>query len=124
MDKKKILIVDDEKDFAELVKLNLEATGKYQVRTENMGSRGYAAAREFKPDLVLLDILMPDMEGSDVAARLNNESDTKNIPIIFITAVISKEEAETREGVIAGHSFISKPVDIKRLIGMIDKKIR
>lgn len=65
---KKILIVDDEEDFTKLIKLNLERTGEYEVEIENGGLRGLAAAREFKPDLILLDILMPDMEGGEVAS--------------------------------------------------------
>ena len=68
--KKKILVVDDEAGLTRMIKANLERTGKYEVRTENMGSRAMAAAREFRPDLMFLDVMMPDMSGDDVAARL------------------------------------------------------
>ncbi|MDD5165763.1 MAG: response regulator [Candidatus Omnitrophica bacterium] len=123
MDKKKILIVDDEVDFTKVVKLNLEGTGRYEVRAENKGSLGLAVAKEFKPDLVLLDILMLDMEGSEVAYQLRSDEETKNIPIVFLTAVIRKKEAEENKGVIGGYPFIAKPVGIDELIEVIEKNI-
>lgn len=121
--KKKILIVDDEEDFTKLIKLNLERTGKYEVATENEGSLGLAAAREFKPDLILLDILMQDMEGSEVASQLKDNEDTKNIPIVFLTAVARKKEVEESGGVIGGRPFIAKPADIDQIIDVIEKNI-
>lgn len=123
MEKKKILIIDDEEQFTKIVKLNLEYTGKYEVKTENKGALGLAATKEFKPDLILLDILMPDMEGSEVAFQLTNDKDTENIPLVFLTAVAKKEEIEASKGVIGGHPFIAKPVDIKQLIEVIEQNI-
>ncbi|MCK9602954.1 MAG: response regulator [Candidatus Omnitrophica bacterium] len=123
MDKKKILIIDDEVDFTKVVKLNLEGTGKYEVRAENKGSLGLAVTKEFKPDLVLLDILMLDMEGSEVAYQLRSDEETKNIPIVFLTAVIRKKEAEENKGVIGGYPFIAKPVGIDELIEVIERNI-
>jgi len=121
--KKKILIIDDEKDFTKIVKSNLERTGRYEVKTENKGSLGLDVARAFNPDLILLDILMPDMEGSEVAYQLKNDKDTKNIPVVFLTAVVKKEEVETSSGVIGGHPFIAKLTDIKELIAHIEENI-
>ena len=123
MSKKKILIIDDEENFTKLVKLNLERTGEYEVRTGNNGLQGLIAAKEFKPDLILLDILMTDMDGGEVAYQLNNEEATKNIPIVFLTAVIRKEEVEKSGGVISGHPFIAKPVTAEELIDCIKKNI-
>lgn len=124
MDKKKILIVDDEERFTQLVKFNLEETGKYEVRTEKRGSLGVAAARGFKPDLILLDILMPDMEGSEVALQIKSNEDTKHIPIVFLTAVAKEKEVERDGGLIGGHPFIAKPVTAGKLIEAIEKNIR
>jgi len=121
MEKKKILIIDDEEQFTKIVKLNLEHTGKYEVRTENRGALGLAAAKEFKPDLILLDILMPDMEGSEVSAQFKNDKDTENIPFVFLTAIAKKEEIEASQGVIGGHLFIAKPVSVKELTDCIEK---
>ena len=69
--KKKILLVDDEKSFTSLLKLNLEDTGDYEVHVENWAEDAYPAAQRFKPDLVLLDIIMPRMPGGDVAAQID-----------------------------------------------------
>jgi len=121
--KKKILIVDDEENFTKLVKLNLEKTGEYEVKVENKGPQGLVTAKEFKPDLILLDILMMDMDGGEVAYQLKNDEETKNIPIVFLTAVAMKEEVEKSSGVIGGHPFIAKPVTAEELIDCIEKNI-
>lgn len=121
MDKKKILVVDDEEDFVRMVKLNLEDTGRYEVRTEIKGSLTLAAAKEFMPDLILLDILMLDMEGSEVASQLKQDEDTKEIPIVFLTAVVRKKEVEASSGIIGGYPFVAKPVSIEELIDIIEK---
>jgi len=123
MGRKRIMIIDDEESFTKLVKLNLERTGKYEVRMENKGSQGLAAAGEFKPDLILLDILMEDMEGSEVAVQLQNNVSTKDIPVVFLTAVVKKEEVESGSGVIGGHPFIAKPVSTNDLINCIEKNL-
>jgi len=83
MDKKRILIVDDEKDFTQMVKLNLEETGKYIVRTENIGRQALAAAREFKPHIILLDIVMPDTDGGEIAHNISLDEELSRIPVVF-----------------------------------------
>ena len=65
MSRKRILVIDDEASFTRNLKLNLEETGEYEVREENKGTEGLTAAREFRPDLILLDVIMPDMAGGD-----------------------------------------------------------
>lgn len=117
-------MVDDEKTFIELVKLNLEGTGRFDVRTENGGADCLAAAIEFKPHLILLDIMMPDVEGSVVAARLKENPETGKIPIIFLTAVAKKEEVDSGSGLIGGHPFIAKPVTLEKLLEVIEKNLR
>lgn len=106
-----------------MVKMNLEATGEYEVGVENKGSLGVASAKAFKPDLILLDIIMPDVEGSHLAAQLKEDVNTQDIPIVFLTAVVTKEETEAAGGVIAGHPFIAKPINVKELIDCIEKNI-
>ena len=120
---KRILIIDDEENFTQLVKLNLEDTGEYTVRTENRGALGFAAAKQFKPDLILLDILMPDTEGSEVAFQIKNDIETKDIPIVFLTAVAEKEEVKRSGGLIAGHPCVAKPISSEQLIAVIKKNI-
>ena len=125
MKKKKILIIDDEKDFTELVKLNLEATDKYIVWAENKGAAGLAVAREFEPDLILLDIMMPDIGGDQVAHQIKDDPSVKNIPIVFLTAVAEKENvASWGRYFIPGYPFIAKPVSAKELIGCIEENLR
>jgi DNA-binding response OmpR family regulator len=123
MDKRKILVVDDEVSLTRMLKLNLEETGKYEVRTENQGSKTISTALDFRPDLILLDIMMPDKIGSEVAAELIKNKELKDIKIIFLTALVSKHEAEIAHGKIAGRSFIAKPVKIDELIESIEKEL-
>lgn len=120
--KKKILLIDDEVTFTNLVKLNLEESGKYEVRVENKGAEVVTAVLQSKPDLILLDIIMPDIEGSEVAGQIRANEQTKNIPIIFLTATILKEEIP-QDGRIGGNLFISKPVSSESLISQIEKVI-
>ena len=123
MDRKKILIIDDEEKFTKFVKLNLEQTGKYEVMVENLGARSIAAAKAFKPDLILLDIMMPDMDGSEVASQLKEEESCKNIPVVFLTAIVTKQEIDEKGPNIGGHPFIAKPVNLKNLISSIEQNI-
>ena len=123
MMKKRILIIDDEEDFTKFIKLNLEQTGQYEVRTENKGETGIIAAREFKPNLIFLDVMMPGVDGGEVCYQLKNNQDTENIPVIFLTAAVKKEEVDGYTGIMGGNLFIAKPVDIKKLIYFIEKNI-
>ena len=121
--KKKILAIDDEVTITRLLKLNLEQSGKYVVREENDGTRALATAREFKPDLVLLDIMMPDVDGGDVAASISADPQLKKIPIVFLTAAVKKEELAERGNIIGGYQYIAKPLDVKGVIAVIQKHL-
>jgi len=122
--KKRVLIVDDEKDFAFMVKLNLEQNGQYEVETVNEGSRAIPAIKTFKPDLVLLDIVMPDLDGSYVAGQLKQDPATSDIPIVFLTAAITKEEEDSKNGMIDGYPFLAKPVKLENLVKSIEEHIK
>jgi two-component system, OmpR family, phosphate regulon response regulator PhoB len=123
MDKKKILIIDDEVDFTKLVKMNLEETEAFQVKVENKGERGLSVAKAFKPDLILLDVMMPGIDGADVCNQLKNDPETTGIPVIFLTAIVREEDiAANRQ--IRGNIFIAKPVELKSLVEVIIKNIR
>ena len=121
--RKKILIVDDEKGITRMLKLNLEATGNYEVREENKGAQTVASAREFKPDLIILDILMPDRSGTEVVVQLKEDQKLKETPIIFLTATVLKEEAIARDGIIAGQSVLAKPVYLPEIINRIERQL-
>jgi DNA-binding response OmpR family regulator len=124
MEKKKILIIDDEEGFTHMIKLNLETTGKYEVVEENKGSQGVATAKACNPDLILLDIIMPDLDGSVVARQLREDQDTKGIPVVFLTVVVQRKETEGSFSIIGGYPFVAKPVNVEELVGCIDKHIR
>jgi len=118
--KKKVLLIDDEKDFCFFVSRNLEQTGEFQVLTATNGEEGISLARKEKPDVILLDIVMPKVYGPDVAEVLVADPKTKDIPLIFLTAVVTEKEVGVESiKEIGGHNFIAKPVDTERLISSI-----
>ena len=99
----RLLVVDDEPQLTRMVKLNLERTGNYEVREENLGSKALEAAREFRPDVALLDIMMPDMEGSDVAAAFRDDPILSYVKIVFLTAIVTKDETQPTGSTIGGN---------------------
>ena len=119
--KKRILVVDDEVALTRIIKLNLERTGNYEVRTENMGSMAVPAAKEFKPDLIFLDVMMPDMGGEDVVALFKEDPVLSYIALIFLTAIVTKEETQSVETDIGGNLFLAKPVKTEELIATIER---
>lgn len=123
MTKKRILIIDDEAAFVRLLRLNLDGTGRYTVRAETRGLDGLAAVREFRPDLILLDVMMPGLDGGEVAARLREHPAGKDIPIVFLTAAVKKEEVRSRHGLIGGLNYLAKPVELDELITCIDQNL-
>ena len=124
MTKKRILVVDDEAGFTEMVKLNLEATGRYEVKVENDSTRATDAAIKYRPHLILLDVIMPDAEGPDVVCHIRKNDLVKDIPIVFLTATVTKDEVNEHCGNIGGHEFLAKPVSIKEMINCIEKQIQ
>lgn len=124
MGKKRILLVDDEKSLTTLLKLNLEETGNYEVRTENWPEDAIQAAREFKPDLILLDIIMPRMPGGNIAALIDEDAELKGTPIVFLTAAVRRQQVEDNDGIICDHPCLAKPASIDEVIAMIEKHAR
>ncbi|MEP6668498.1 MAG: response regulator [Chthoniobacter sp.] len=109
MNKKRLLIVDDESGFTRLLKLTLEKTGNYTVREENDGTNAWLVAREFRPDLIFLDIVMPKIDGGDVAQQIRSDPMLANVPIVFLTAIVSQKETNNE---IGGFPFLAKPVSL------------
>ncbi len=109
MEKKKILVVDDEKDFLSIVKLNLEATGKYQVFTLDGAADIITQVHNILPDLILLDMLMPVIEGVDACTMLNNDAVGSAIPIIIISSLESEADKiqAYKKGIL---DYVVKPV--------------
>ncbi len=123
-EKKKILIVDDEEDFGKMVKLNLERTGEFEVRAETRGSNALNAANEFKPDLIFLDVIMPDVDGGEVMSQLKADKQFQDIPVVFLTAIITDKEASSQDGVVAGRPFLAKPITTAKLISCINTYLK
>ena len=123
MKKKRILIVDDEVTVTRGLKLYLEGTGAYEVRAENSGARALASAKEFKPDLIVLDVIMPEVDGGSVAAQVREDNNLKDTPIIFLTAIVSKEEVGAPALTIGGNPYIAKPASPKAVIACIEKTL-
>ena len=120
MHPKRILLVDDDVSVTEMLKLNLEQIGKYAVQTENDASAALAAAQDFRPDLILLDVMMPEMDGGDVAAKLGTDPWVRDVPIIFLTALVSKEETPSGGLLNRQHRMLPKGMPIDQLIGQIE----
>ena len=120
MAKKRILLVDDDKSFTRLLKLNLEETGQYEVRVENWAEDALAAVREFRPDLVLLDIIMPRMPGGNISSAIANDPELKETPIVFLTAAVRKHQVEEHEGIICDRPTLAKPASVEKIIEAIE----
>jgi CheY-like chemotaxis protein len=121
---KRILVVDDEKPAARLLKAALEQTGQYEVRIVNEPEDTLEAVREFRPALVLMDILMPRLPGGNVAQLIRADGEIKDTPIVFLTAAIQRWVVREHEGVIAGDPFIAKPADLEEIIRCIETYAR
>ena len=113
--KKRILVVDDEVALTRMIRLNLERTGRFVVREENQGSEALHTIRAFKPDLVFLDVMMPDMGGDEVASLINEDPELSGTRYVFLTAVVTKAETAAVGGEIGGSLFLAKPVKIAEL---------
>jgi len=124
MYKKRVLIIDDEENFCKLVKKNIEQTGEFEVHIATNGGDGIELAREIKPDLILLDIVMPGMDGADVISLIRNDESIKDTPIVFLTAIVREEEASSQASFTRGYSLLSKTVTVRELIACIKKNVR
>ncbi|MFQ5846234.1 MAG: response regulator [Candidatus Methylomirabilales bacterium] len=119
--KKRILLIDDDSDLTHLLKLNLEETGAYEVKEENRGEDALAAARAFWPDLILLDLMMPNVLGGKVATQLEADEELKETPIVFFTAVVTEESK--KRGTIGGRPFIEKPASPEEVMEAIEQHL-
>ena len=119
MTKKKILLVDDEKDLVYAVKLQLEADG-YEVLIAYDGQEALDKARREKPDLIILDVMLPKLDGYKVSRMLKFDEKYKKIPLIMFTARV--QEADEKTGYAVGaDAYVTKPFDSKALLDQIKK---
>jgi CheY-like chemotaxis protein len=121
--KKRILVIDDESEFTAVLKATLEADGYYDVYEENDATCAVMTAHEVDPDLIVLDVMMPELDGSDVAARLREDRWFSDVPIIFLTALALGHEAPFSGAAAKGQTYLPKSTPIDRLIDCIELKI-
>ena len=121
-ERRRILIVDSDPNTTHLVKVLLERTGRYLVLEENDATKAHQSAQNFRPDLILLDVVMPETDGGEVAARVEADPGLRNTPIVFLTALVTRAEAKSGLS-IQGHPFLAKPVSIPELINAIEQHL-
>lgn len=114
-----ILIVDDEVNFCKLVKMNLESAGNFAVEIAVDGKAGINLAKKLKPDIILLDILMPNMDGFEVLKRLKDDRDTMAIPVVMLTARVD-EDSQVKAAQLYDEDYIMKPIEAEELRARIE----
>jgi CheY-like chemotaxis protein len=121
-EKPSILIIDDNRDFTHSAKLSLERTGGYFVCEENDASKAHQTVQALQPDLILLDISMPETDGGEVAARIQSDPALHRIPIVFLTGLVTRTEGKSGLR-IQGHPFLAKPITLPELIKGIEENL-
>ena len=119
--KQKILLVDDDVLLTNTLKKAIANTGRYEVRAENDPAKALGAAIEFKPDLVVLDVMMPRLDGGDVATKLKDDPRTHATPVLFLTSVVTEEQVKAGEGLVGGHPFVAKSSNVPELLKRIEQ---
>lgn len=117
---KNILVVDDEKDVLLILEKILTAKG-YSVITATNGTNAIALAKSQHPDLIILDIVMPGMDGGEVSAKLQEHPLTRSIPVIFLTALLTKREEYQEKYTINSNIIFAKPIDTEELLAQIEE---
>jgi len=116
----KILTVDDEAGFTRMMRRNLEMSGRFEVRELNDPTQTIPTALDYRPDVILLDVVMPKMDGGDVAAKLSNHPLLRKTPVLMLTALIDRNEvgdAGVRQGTLR---FLPKPVSVETLLECLE----
>ena len=116
--KKRVLIVDDDEAIVEMMSDLLTRDGRFEVRTASNGFDAGAATKEFRPDILLLDFMLPDINGNIVCKRVRNDPELSNTKIIMISGAVSSAEIESLKAAGADE-FIKKPFDVVKLINRI-----
>ena len=118
-EERRILIVDDDRDSTQLLKILLEKTGGYLVLEENDAAKAHQSAHNFRPDLILLDIMMPQRDGVELASEIDADPQLQRTPIIFLTAL-----GDARAGLrIQGHPVLAKPINVPELINRLEENL-
>jgi CheY-like chemotaxis protein len=119
MSKTRVLVVDDDPNLSRLAAMILESTGTYEVMVVNQSKAALVAARQFQPALMLLDVDMPEKSGGDLAREAAADAALRNIPVLFLTGLVSRDEAGTNVYESGGMRFLSKPVEPSLLLSSV-----
>ena len=119
MSKTRVLVVDDDPNLSRLAAMILESTGTYEVMVVNQSKAALAAARQFQPALMLLDVDMPEKSGGDIAREAATDVALRNIPVLFLTGLVSRDEAGASVYESGGMRFLSKPVEPALLLSSV-----
>ena len=117
---KKVLIVDDEEDMLKVLGKRLTVSG-YSVITATNGRDAIVLAHSQHPDIIVLDVVMPGMDGGEVVAELKKHPSTRSIPVILLTAIFSKAEEEKYNSMVGGNITLAKPLDAEKLLDHMKK---
>lgn len=119
---KTILIIDDEPEFIEVMRMRLAASG-YHVVTATGGAEGLRMARSAQPDLILLDVVMPGMDGGDVSQALQADPRLRAVPVVHLTSLIGREEAVRHNATASEEAFLSKTASSSEMFTAIAKAL-
>ena len=119
--KRRILLIDDEEDIRELLQMTLEMSSHWEVLTAGSGEEGLEMARIYHPDAIILDVIMPDMDGPMTFEQLQQDPETRNIPVILLTAKAKADEQPhyTNLGVKAVLSKLINPLNFAKRLSEI-----
>lgn len=120
---KKVLIVDDEEDVLQVLSKRLQDAGFQVIKARN-GKEGIEKAKQELPNLILLDIIMPDIDGGEVAEILKQDVMTKDIPVIFLTCLYTKREEKAEGHAIGENFFVAKPYDFKEVLDIVRQQMK
>jgi two-component system alkaline phosphatase synthesis response regulator PhoP len=123
MAKHKILLIDDETDFCKIIKLNLEQMGDFQVEIVNEGKKGFELAKKFKPDIIILDIVMPKISGLEVLKKIKTEPSTIAMPVVMLTAK-EDNESQIKAAQLYDELYLVKPIEAAALKSKIEEILK
>jgi len=124
MTRRRVLIVDDSIELARALKAALEQAGPYEARLINDPHQALNSCIDFRPDIVLMDVIMPGMDGGDAAAHIRQDPAFKDMPVIFLTSILGKDEAARKGGLIGHDPVMAKPVTISELTARIEQVLK
>jgi CheY-like chemotaxis protein len=123
MSKRRVLVVDDDVYLARLAGMILETSGKYEVMIVHDSAKALSAAVQFRPDVMLLDIDMPGKDGGEIAREAARDARLRDVPILFLTGLVSHSEAGKAPLTSGGMKFLAKPVEPTLLVAEVDRLV-